>query len=77
MLEYPVAPWSEPYRAIVSTCAREAGYSVSSRSGDRPAILVDCGTDMARASEFIWRLLTKAYDVESGKAVLAYVLYRA
>lgn len=76
-LEYPVAPWSAPYRDTIRTCAREAGFPVSSRSGDRPATLVDCGTDMTYASEFAWRVMTKAYDVGTGKAVLAYVLYRA
>lgn len=76
-LEYPVAAWSEPYRDTVRMCAFQTGCSVSLRSGDRPATVVDCGTDMARASEFAWRLLIEAYDVGAGKAVLAYLLYRA
>jgi hypothetical protein len=76
-LEYPVKPWSEPYHDSVRLCADEAGYSVSSRSGDRAATIVDCGTDMSHASEFAWRLLNQAYDVGAGKAVLAYILYRA
>ncbi len=76
-LEYPIAPWSAPYRDTIRACAREAGFPTSSRSGDRPATLVDCGTDMTYTSEFAWRVLTEAYNVGTGKAVLTYVLYRA